>query len=53
MEDFPGGMQGAWVRSLVGELRLHVLCGTAKKYIHIKKKVGIWIKQDYKNVDDC
>ena len=33
--DSPGGpgvpLQGAWVRSLVGELRPHTLCSTAKK----------------------
>ena len=27
-------MQGAWVRSLIGELESHILCGVAK----IKKK---------------
>ena len=31
-------MQGAQVRSLVGEVRSHMLCGTAKKIKKIKKK---------------
>ena len=47
MRDFPGSplvktallVQGIWVRSLVGELRSHMLHSTAPKYIKLEKKI--------------
>ena len=36
-------LQAAWVLSLVGELRSHMLCSTAKNKINIFIKV-MWIK---------
>ena len=30
-------LKGAWVRSLVGELRFHMLCGVAKKVLNFLK----------------
>ena len=37
-------MQGAPVRSLVGELRSHVLCGRAKKNLKTKLETGFPIQ---------
>ena len=36
-------LQGVWVRSLVGELRSHMLRGVAKKKNGIHSSVIIWI----------
>ena len=42
-EDSALPMQGAWVRSLAGEIRSHMPCGTAKK---IKKQNKTTMDQD-------
>ena len=36
----PSFQFGAWVRSLVGELRSHILCGTARKKVRSPAKSG-------------
>ena len=38
------GLQGTWVRPLVGELRSCMLCGVAKK--QTKKQTGSWALSD-------
>ena len=52
-------LQGAQVRSLVGELRYHVLCGVAKKKnctciaptIHMYSYHAVWGQQSHKEAE--
>ena len=44
-------MQGAWIRSLVGELRSHMLCGAAK--IKEKNKIKKEDKKKKKGDSDA
>ena len=43
-------MQATWVRFLIGELRFHMLCGVAKKLLHVAVMQQVYKEINYLNI---